>query len=63
MDIEGRTEPGYEGVRAAFATHFSSHGDIGAAFCLYVKGRKVVDIWGGLADVRTGRQWEEETLR
>ena len=62
MDVEGTVEPGYEGVRDAFAENFSSHGDVGAAFCLYVKGRKVVDIWGGLADLKTGRKWDEDTL-
>jgi CubicO group peptidase (beta-lactamase class C family) len=62
MDIEGQVEPGYEGVREAFAANFSSHGDVGAAFCLYVKGRKVVDIWGGVADAKTGQKWDEDTL-
>ena len=62
MDIEGQVEPGYEGLREAFAANFSSHGDVGAAFCLYVKGRKVVDIWGGLADAKTERKWDEDTL-
>jgi CubicO group peptidase (beta-lactamase class C family) len=62
MDIEGQVEAGYGGVRDAFATNFSSHGDVGAAFCLYVNGRKVVDIWGGVADLKTGRKWDEDTL-
>ncbi len=56
MDIEGQVDPGYEGVREAFAANFSTHGDVGAAFCLYVKGRKVVDIWGGEADLKTGAE-------
>jgi CubicO group peptidase (beta-lactamase class C family) len=62
MDIEGQVEPGYEGLREAFAANFSSHGEVGAAFCLYVKGRKVVDIWGGLADAKTEQQWDKDTL-
>jgi CubicO group peptidase (beta-lactamase class C family) len=62
MDIQGQVEPGYEAVREAFSANFSSHGDVGAAFCLYVKGRKVVDIWGGVADVKMGRRWDENTL-
>jgi CubicO group peptidase (beta-lactamase class C family) len=62
MDIQGQVEHGYEGVREAFAANFSLHGDVGAAFCLYVKGRKVVDIWGGVADVKTGRKWDQDTL-
>jgi CubicO group peptidase (beta-lactamase class C family) len=62
MDIKGEVKPGYEGVRDAFSANFSSHGDVGAAFCLYVKGRKVVDIWAGVADVKRGRSWDENTL-
>jgi CubicO group peptidase (beta-lactamase class C family) len=62
MDIEGQVDPGYEGVQEAFAANFSTHGDVGAAFCLYVKGRKVVDIWGGEADLKTGRKWDDDTL-
>lgn len=62
VDVEGQVEPGYEGVRDAFAANFSLHGDVGAAFCLYVKGRKVVDIWGGIADARTGRKWAADTM-
>jgi CubicO group peptidase (beta-lactamase class C family) len=38
------------------------HGDVGAAFCLYVDGRPVVDLWGGVADVGSGRPWAEDTL-
>jgi CubicO group peptidase (beta-lactamase class C family) len=62
MDIEGQVDPGYEGLREAFAANFALHGEVGAAFCLYVEGRKVVDIWGGEADLKTGRKWEEDTL-
>ncbi len=62
MNSEGQVEPGYEGVREAFESNFSTHGDVGAAFCLYVHGRKVVDIWGGVADLKKGRKWDEDTL-
>src|SRR6185436_17020948 len=53
----------YEKVRDAFANNFDSHGDVGAAFSAYVKGEKVVDLWGGIADVETGRPWAEDTLQ
>lgn len=61
-DIEGRVEPGFEPVRDAFARNFSDHGDLGAAFCLYLEGRPVVDLWGGTADEGSGRRWAEDTL-
>ena len=62
-DVHGEVAPGYEPVRDAFAANFDHHGDVGAAFTLYVRGDKVVDLWGGLADADTGRAWEEDTLQ
>ena len=63
MSIDGTVEPGFEGVREAFARNFTEHGDVGAAFCLHVEGRKVVDLWGGTADVKTGRPYDGSTLQ
>jgi CubicO group peptidase (beta-lactamase class C family) len=61
--VEGYVEPGFEGVRDAFATNFEQHGEVGAAFALHVDGKKVVDIWGGVADVRSGRPYTEDSLQ
>ena len=60
--ITGLVEPGFEGVADALRANFERHGDVGAACCLYVDGRPVVDIWGGIADVPSGRRWREDTL-
>ena len=62
-DIDGYVAPGFEGVRDAFAANFDSHGEVGASFCLYHRGEKVVDLWGGLADPATGRRYEEDTCQ
>lgn len=61
--VDGKVEPGFEGVRDAFARNFEDHDDVGAAFALYVDGRAVVDLWGGIADVSTGRPYAEDTLQ
>jgi CubicO group peptidase (beta-lactamase class C family) len=61
--IEGMVEPGFEGVRDAFAKNFEDHGEVGAAFALHVNGKKVVDLWGGTADVRSGRPYTEDSLQ
>ena len=60
--IGGTVAPGFEPVRNAFAANFEQHGDVGAAFCLYHRGEKVVDLWGGVADVETGRPWTEDSI-
>jgi CubicO group peptidase (beta-lactamase class C family) len=54
--------PGFEAVRAAFAENFSKRGDIGGACCVYHKGEKVVDLWGGIRNQATGEPWEEDTM-
>ncbi len=61
--VSGEVASGFEKVREAFANNFEQHGDVGAAFCLYVKGEKVVDLWGGIADEKSGRPWAEDTLQ
>jgi CubicO group peptidase (beta-lactamase class C family) len=61
-DVQGRVEPGFEAVEKAFRDNFDSHGDVGAAFCLYAGGQPVVDLWGGIADEASGRTWDELTL-
>ncbi|RDI69155.1 serine hydrolase domain-containing protein [Nocardia pseudobrasiliensis] len=63
MTIDGTVEPGFEGVREAFAANFDKYGDIGAAVAVYRDGRPVVDLWGGLADSEAGRAWERDTLQ
>ncbi|MFE5735069.1 serine hydrolase domain-containing protein [Streptomyces sp. NPDC056528] len=61
--IDGEVAPGFEAVREAFAANFDRRGDIGAAVCVYWRGRPVVDLWGGLADAETGRPWTRDTLQ
>ena len=60
MTIHGTVSKGFERVRDAFEANFSEGGEVGAAFCLHVKSRKVVDLWGGLTDVK-GKTWKENT--
>ncbi|MBL8777091.1 MAG: beta-lactamase family protein [Acidimicrobiales bacterium] len=62
-DIDGYVAAGFDGVREAFAANFDSHGEVGASFCLYHRGEKVVDLWGGVADPATGRRYEEDTCQ
>jgi len=61
--VHGFAAPGFERVADAFAANFTDHGDVGAAVCVYLHGRPVVDLWGGLADREAGRWWREDTLQ
>jgi CubicO group peptidase (beta-lactamase class C family) len=60
MAIHGTVSKGFEGVREAFEANFREGNEVGASFCLHVKSRKVVDLWGGLTDVK-GKTWKEST--
>ena len=60
--IDGHVAPGFERVKDAFAANFEKHGDVGAACSVYHRGKKVVDLWGGVADVASGRPWAEDNL-
>jgi CubicO group peptidase (beta-lactamase class C family) len=62
-DIGGTVEPGFEGVADAFRTNFEQHGEVGAATSVYVGGRKVVDLWGGVADIDAGTPYTEDSLQ
>lgn len=61
--IDGWVDPAFEPLRDAFVGNFRDHGEVGAACCLYVDGRAVVDLWGGIADPATGRPWREDTIQ
>lgn len=63
VEVHGEVDPAFGAVRDAFAANFAEHGDIGAAVCVYHRGRPVVDLWGGLADRDAGRAWERDTLQ
>jgi CubicO group peptidase (beta-lactamase class C family) len=60
--VSGVSDPAFAKVADAFARNFREEGDIGASFCVFKDGRKVVDLWGGHADAARTRPWTEDTL-
>ena len=60
-EIHGFANPGYEPVREAFIENFARRHEVGAACCVYHKGEKVVDLWGGIRNQATGEPWERDT--
>ena len=59
--IKGIVAKGFEPVAEEFERNFTERGDVGAAFAAMHKGRKVVDLWGGMA--APGMPWKEDTLQ
>jgi len=62
IGIRGYVGNGFEAVRVAFLENFSRRKELGAACCVYRKGEKVVDLWGGVRNKATGERWEEDTM-
>ncbi|HSE51561.1 MAG TPA: serine hydrolase domain-containing protein [Gemmatimonadales bacterium] len=53
---------GFEAVAEAFADNFTRRGELGGACCVYHRGEKVVDLWGGVRNQATGELWAEDTM-
>lgn len=60
--IHGHVRRGFEAVREAFRENFVRRGEVGGACCAFVRGEKVVDLWGGIRNKRTGEPWEQDTM-
>jgi CubicO group peptidase (beta-lactamase class C family) len=59
--IQGIVEQGFGAVTDAFVSNFVERQDRGSGCTVYVAGNVVVDLWGGYADSRTGRPWDQDT--
>ena len=60
--VAGIAKPGFEAVREAFIENFERRKELGAACCVYHRGEKVVDLWGGIRNRATGEPWEKDTM-
>ncbi|MGI8336542.1 serine hydrolase domain-containing protein [Actinomadura scrupuli] len=59
--VQGHCDPAFSAVRDAFEDNFAAGRELGAAVSVYAGDRLVVDLWGGTADRRTGREWAHDT--
>jgi CubicO group peptidase (beta-lactamase class C family) len=62
FNIQGHVSHGFEAVREVFAENFTRRHELGGACCAYYKGDKVVDLWGGIRNKKTGEPWEPDTM-
>ena len=60
--IAGHVSFGFEPVADTFAENFTRRHELGGACCVYHRGEKVVDLWGGVRNKATGEPWEEDTM-
>ncbi len=62
QQYQGWADERFGAVADVFARNFAEFPELGAAVTVYAGGRKVVELWGGTADERTGRAWTQDTL-
>lgn len=61
--VQGHIEEGWGKVADVFRANFEGNpGEVGAACCVYVSGKPVVDVWAGLADREANRPWTQDTI-
>jgi CubicO group peptidase (beta-lactamase class C family) len=58
----GWCDPKFALVRSEFETNFTERGELGAAVCVTLDGRVVVDLCGGCTDAQRSRPWTQDTL-
>jgi len=62
ITVEGHVTPGFEPVRQAFAENFVRRGELGGACCAYHRGKRVVDLWGGIRNKHNDEPWLQDTM-
>jgi len=61
-DVDGTVESGFERVRDVFEANFAERGEVGAACSVWVGGREVVDLVGGVV-APGGTPYTRQTLQ
>lgn len=60
--IGGHVDARFRQVADAFTDNLTHEDETGAAICVFVDGVKVVDLWGGYAELESRRAWERDTI-
>ncbi len=60
--IAGHWDPAFAPVVDGFRENFRTDGDLGAAACVMLQGRVVLDLWGGYRDAACQHPWQADTL-
>lgn len=62
INVHGFCDDIFGKVREEFIANFQNRGEIGASLAIYLDGKLMVDLWGGMADIAADRPWEEDTM-
>lgn len=61
-EVDGVCDPAFAELEAAFRENFQLRDEVGAAVCVRIDGKTVVDLWGGHCDAARTRPWRRDTL-
>jgi hypothetical protein len=61
MLLDGTVHPDFGGLTPLLSKYLTADGHFGGALCIYHRGEKVVDVWGGRRDEQ-GAQWAHDTM-
>jgi CubicO group peptidase (beta-lactamase class C family) len=61
--VRGSVQAGFEPVEEAFIANFERNGEVGAALCVYLHGKQVVDLAGGVKVPGTTEPYTQDTLQ
>ncbi len=61
--VHGTVASGFEPVQEAFAANFEREGEVGASCCVYLQGKRVVDLWGGVTSPGGSDPYTGDTLQ
>src|SRR5262245_18209953 len=61
-EVHGTCDARFARVRDLFAEQLANPEELGAALAVTLGGRRVIDIWGGVADASRIRPWTADTL-
>lgn len=61
-EIHGEWDVRFTPLIDAFSRNFAEKQEVGAAICVFERGKKVADVWAGEKDRKTQAAWEKDSL-
>lgn len=61
-EVHGSSDPAFSPLRETLRQRIEDGRELGAAICVNIDGKNVLDIWGGYADPAKTKLWNEDTL-
>lgn len=62
VTVRGYLSPNLSPLLDAFVENFREHGELGCTVCVYHRGVKVAELWGGYRDLAKQIPWTRDTL-